>query len=181
MSSGARLGGEESPPPLLIRPLGGQDEAAACARMMTNSEPWLTLRRSQQASLAILTDASKEIHVALDDRGLAGFLILDMRGPFAGYIQTVCVEPSRRGQGVGTRLIAWAEARIGRESPNVFLCVSSFNPEARRLYERLGYRFVGTLSDYLVAGLAEELFRKTTGSWAAFRERDQLGESDTAT
>ena len=178
MSSGARLGGEESPPPLLIRPLGGQDEAAACARMMTNSEPWLTLRRSQQASLAILTDASKEIHVALDDRG---FHILDMRGPIAGYIQTVSVEPSRRGQGVGTRLIAWAEARIGRESPNVFLCVSSFNPEARRLYERLGYRFVGTLSDYLVAGFAEDLFRKTTGSWAAFRERDQLGESDTAT
>ena len=34
--------------------------------------------------------------------------------------------------------MAWAEARILRESPNVFICVSSFNPDARRLYERQG-------------------------------------------
>ena len=46
----------------------------------------------------------------------------------------------------------------------MFLCVSSFNPAARRLYERLGYQLVGTLTDYLVPGHDEYLFRKTTGS-----------------
>jgi [ribosomal protein S18]-alanine N-acetyltransferase len=136
---------------------------------MAASEPWLTLRRSYETSLAILTEPGKEVHVARDDRSLAGFLILDLRGPFTGYIQTVCVEPSHRGHGVGTQLVKWAEARIGKESPNVFLCVSAFNHEARRLYERLGYRLVGTLTDYLVDGYDEHLFRKTIGSWEAFR------------
>jgi len=70
---------------------------------MAASEPWLTLRRSYEISLAILTEPGKEVHVAIDDRGLAGFLILDLRGPFTGYIQTVCVEPARRGCGVGRR------------------------------------------------------------------------------
>jgi RimJ/RimL family protein N-acetyltransferase len=34
----------------------------------------------------------------------------------------------------------------------MFLCVSSFNPRARALYERSGYRFVGELPDYVVDG-----------------------------
>jgi ribosomal-protein-alanine N-acetyltransferase len=162
-------GGDRSPSPLSIRPLATPQEAEACARIMAASEPWLTLRRSYETSLAILTEPGREVHVAVDDRGLAGFLILDLRGPFTGYIQTVCVEPARRGCGVGTRLVQWAEERIGKESPNVFLCVSSFNREARRLYERLGYQLVGTLTDYLVPGHDEHLFRKTNGSWEAFR------------
>ena len=112
-------GGDRSPSPLSIRPLATPQEAEACARIMAASEPWLTLRRSYEIALAILTEPGKEVHVAIDDRGLAGFLILDLRGPFTGYIQTVCVEPARRGCGVGTRLVQWAEERIGKESPNV--------------------------------------------------------------
>ena len=130
--------GDAASPPISIRPLNGRLEAEACARMMAASEPWATLQRSYARSLEIVTEPGKEVYVARDARNVAGFLILDLRGPLRGYIQTVCVEPSRRGYGVGTKLIRWAEARIEKESPNVFLCVSSFNPAARRLYERLG-------------------------------------------
>jgi ribosomal protein S18 acetylase RimI-like enzyme len=49
------------------------------------------------------------------------------------------------------------------------LCVSSFNTGAKRLYERLGYEFVGTLTNYLVEGHDELLYRKTSGNWSAFR------------
>jgi ribosomal protein S18 acetylase RimI-like enzyme len=41
--------------------------------------------------------------------------------------------------------------------------VSSFNPRARELYERLGYEFIGELKDYLVRGHSELLMRKTIG------------------
>ena len=99
---------------------------------------------------------------------MAGFVILALRGPFSGYIQTVCVAPERRGRGIGTRLVAFAEERIASESPNVFLCVSSFNQDARRLYERLGYEYVGELRDYLVRGASELLYRKSRGPWAEF-------------
>ncbi|HEX4802900.1 MAG TPA: GNAT family N-acetyltransferase, partial [Myxococcaceae bacterium] len=68
-----------------------------------------------------------------------------------------------RGQGIGSRLIEFAEARILAETANVFMCVSSFNNEAKRLYLRLGYEIVGELRDYIIAGHSEILLRKTTG------------------
>jgi ribosomal-protein-alanine N-acetyltransferase len=148
---------------LEITRLTTDGEADACARLMSESEPWLTLGRSYQASLGIVRDPSREVYIARDEAGVAGFLILCMTGAFIGYIQTIAIQPNRRGQGLGSRLIDFAERRILAESPNVFMCVSSFNHAARRLYERLGYRVVGELTDYIVQGSSEILLRKTTG------------------
>jgi [ribosomal protein S18]-alanine N-acetyltransferase len=154
-----------------IRRLGGRDEAEACARMMAASEPWITLRRDAGAALAILTDPGRETYVAFLEDEFVGFIILVMHGAFVGYIQSVCVAPGRRGLGLGHRLMAFAEERIFRETPNVFLNVASFNPQAQRLYERLGYEVVGELRDYIVPGHSEILMRKSTGSLAEFRVR----------
>ncbi len=146
-----------------IRRLGSEAEAGECARMMAASEPWVTLGRDEKASLAFLRDATRERYVAIEDGAVAGFLVLNMQGAFAGYVQTICVAPHARRKGLGTALLRFAEERVFRESPNVFLCVSDFNPDARRLYERLGYRSVGELTDYIVSGHAEILMRKTIG------------------
>jgi ribosomal-protein-alanine N-acetyltransferase len=154
---------------LEIRRLGNRDEAEACARMMAASEPWITLRRDAGSALAIVTDPGRESYGAFLGTALAGFVILVMHGAFVGYIQSVCVAPGLRGQGLGRRLMAFAEERILRETPNVFLNVASFNPDARRLYERLGYEVVGELRDYIVPGHSEILMRKTTGPLAGFR------------
>ncbi len=139
-----------------------------CARLMITSEPWLTLRRSCDSALRALRDPGKELHAVLNGEDVGGFILLDLRGPLAGYIQTICVRPELRGHGVGTALITWAEQRIFQESPNVFLCVSSFNDGARRLYERMGYEVVGRFSGFIVAEHDELLLRKTRGSWAEF-------------
>lgn len=151
-----------------LRAPAGDGEIAACARLMAGSEPWLTLGRSYERALAIVRDPTREVTVAVRDCGVVGFVIVCMVGPFVGYIQTVAVAPEERGQGLGSRLVAHAEARIFRESPNVFLCVSSFNPDARRLYRRLGYTEVGELPDYLVRGHGEVLLRKSRGPWSEF-------------
>jgi ribosomal-protein-alanine N-acetyltransferase len=144
--------------------------------MMAASEPWITLKRGFEPSLRLLRDGSKERYVALAGNEIAGFLILNMTGAFAGYVQTVCAAPAFRGRGVGTALMAFAERRVFRESPNVFLCVSSFNPGARRLYERLGYARVGELTDYLVAGHSELLYRKSIGPILGFTKENEEGE-----
>jgi ribosomal protein S18 acetylase RimI-like enzyme len=148
---------------LSIRPLATREEAEACAAMMAATEPWITLRRDYEACLKVVTDETRERYVARRGDALAGLLILNLRGAFVGYIQTVCAAPESRGKGVGTALVAFAEERIFREHRNVFICVSDFNPTARRLYERLGYRLVGALTDYVVAGHSELLLRKTRG------------------
>lgn len=156
---------------LSIARLADEAEARICARLMAESEPWLTLGRSYEASLAVVRDPSREVYVARDEAGLAGFLILCMVGAFVGYIQTICIHPNRRGQGLGSKLVDFAEQRILKESPNVFMCVSSFNRDARRLYQRLGYQVVGELTDYIVQGHSEILLRKSVGPLSGFRKR----------
>src|SRR5713101_339324 len=154
-----------------MRPLASSEEARVCARMMAGSEPWVTLGRGYEESLALLQDATREVYGAFEGDRALGFVILNMSGAFVGYIQTICVGEGDRSRGIGTRLMRFAEERIFRESPNVFLCVSSFNPRAKALYERLGYVRVGDLKDYLAPGHSETMFRKTIGSFHEFGQR----------
>jgi len=160
--------------------LQGEVEAQICARMMCTSEPWVTLGRTYEAARGIIQDPSREVYVLRNDAGVAGFAIICMSGAFVGYIQTVCIDAAQRGLGLGSKLIEFAEARILSESPNVFMCVSSFNQEARRLYARLGYHVVGELTDYIVPGHSEILLRKTTGPLTGFRPKQGPAERDGA-
>jgi ribosomal-protein-alanine N-acetyltransferase len=154
---------------LSIKRLADPADSEACAHLMARSEPWITLGRTYETSLTIVNDPTREVYVARDELGMAGFLILCMVGPFVGYIQTVAVQPDRRGQGLGTELIRFAEHRILREFRNVFMCVSSFNLDARRLYAKLGYTVIGELTDYIVQGHSEILLRKTVGPLSVSR------------
>jgi len=148
--------------------LSGDAEARVCAEMMASSDPWLHFGRTFEQCLARVTNPSGEVWVARADGVPRGFIILILQGAFVGYIQIVCVAESARGSGLGTRLVAFAEERIFREFPNVFLCVSSYNPRARALYERLGYKLVGELDDYLMRGESEFLMRKSVGPLIEF-------------
>jgi ribosomal protein S18 acetylase RimI-like enzyme len=148
--------------PLSIRPLQSND-IQQCAAIMATTEPWITLGRTFDDCLAIVADENREVYVACDADRVAGFIIINMRGAFTGYIQTVCVDSAWRSHGLGSQLMQYAEDRIFSESPNAFLCVSSFNPRALQLYERLGYRVVGELGDYLITGQSEILMRKSIG------------------
>jgi ribosomal protein S18 acetylase RimI-like enzyme len=66
--------------------------------------------------------------------------------------------------------MVFAEERIFSDNPNAFICVSSFNKGARRLYKRLGYEVVGKLKDYIIPGHSEFLLRKTTGPLTEFKK-----------
>jgi [ribosomal protein S18]-alanine N-acetyltransferase len=155
----------------VIRPIQGPSEIDACARMMAESEPWITLQRDYPASLRNLSSGEKEIHVAVKGDEIFGFIVLNLHGGFVGYIQSICVAPRSRQQGIGRKLVAFAERRVFKDYPNMFICVSSFNPDAQRFYRGLGYEVVGELKDYLVDGHSEILLRKTIGSLTAFRKK----------
>ncbi len=153
-----------------VRPIAGDDEIRVCAEIMTTSDPWVTLGRTMEQAVRVLSDREiQETYVAVNDGAVVGFVILIMKGAFVGYIRTVAVHSDWRSRGLGRRLIWFAEERIFRDSPNVFLCVSSFNERARALYERLGYETVGELRDYIVRGHSEWLMRKSLGPYAEFQ------------
>ena len=138
---------------------------------MAGSEPWITLRRDAEHSTKLLSDPALDVFVAHVGGDLAGLIALDMRGSFAGYIRVLIVASAHRSQGIGAQLMQFAEERVFRESPNVFLLVSSFNPRAQQFYQRLGYQRIGELKDYVIAGATEILMRKTIGPRTGFQPR----------
>jgi ribosomal protein S18 acetylase RimI-like enzyme len=158
-------------PDSAIRPVQGQGEIEACARMMAESEPWITLQRDYTAALRNLSSPEKEIHVAVQGDKVIGFIVLNLHGGLVGYIQSICVAPRWRSRGCGRRLVEVAEERVFRQHPNLFICVSSFNPRAQRFYRDLGYEVVGELKDFIVNGHSEILLRKTIGSLTGFRKK----------
>jgi predicted GNAT family acetyltransferase len=64
-------------------------------------------------------------------------------------VQGVWMHPDRRGQGLGTPAMAAVVEHALRLAPTVSLYVNDFNRPARRVYERLGMRQVGTVSTVL--------------------------------
>lgn len=144
-------------------PLTTDAERDACARIMAGSDPWITLGIGVERARAVFDLPEREVLVARDGATVAGFAVISMQGVLAGYLQTLAVSPAHRGRGLGAALLERVEARVFREKPNVFLFVSSFNHGAQRFYEAHGYRVIGEVPDFLVAGCGERLMRKTIG------------------
>ena len=131
-----------------------------CARLMAASEPWITLGRGLDVLLPAALDPDYVVLVARRSGAPCGFVRIHPRGVAGSpYVASVAVAESERGRGVGKALLDATEARHPK-ARYVFLCVSDFNVRARALYERHGYRLVGTLPDYVVDGHAELLMGK---------------------
>lgn len=146
-----------------IRAFESAADAQWAARTMAASEPWVTLATDYERSLKLLGNETRERYLARVSDEPAGFLVISMQGAFVGYVQLLGVGEKFRGQGVGKSLIEFAEQRIFRETPNVFICVSDFNKDAQVFYAKLGYQRVGELKDFIIAGHSEILLRKSIG------------------
>jgi ribosomal protein S18 acetylase RimI-like enzyme len=139
----------------------GESEREWAARLMAGSEPWLALGRGVESCRAVLSRPGYLLLVAREQAAPLGFILLHPWGVAGSpYVASVAVADARRGEGIGRRLIEFAEARFRPEARHMFLCVSSFNERARRLYERQGYQAIGELEDYVIDGASEVLMHK---------------------
>jgi [ribosomal protein S18]-alanine N-acetyltransferase len=139
------------------------EDFSECASMMCTSDPWITLKMNYDLCLMAFEGISKEIYVLRVQNDIAGFVIIQTSGTFSGYIQTICISEKFRGRRLGTKLLQFSEERILTFSPNVFICVSSFNKGAIKLYHDFGFRLIGKLDNFVREGLDELLMRKTIG------------------
>jgi ribosomal-protein-alanine N-acetyltransferase len=142
---------------------------AICALMMSKTDPWITLGMKYDQCLKAFEGNCKEIYVIKYRKEIAGFVILQVCGTFSGYIQTICVGEDYRGKGFGTKLLQFCESRILKFSPNVFICVSSFNKGAMKLYYNFGFKLVGELDNFVKEGFTELLLRKSVGSRVGYQ------------
>ena len=137
--------------------------------MMVKTDPWITLEIDIDHCLNAFYGPFKEVWVVQIEKEIAGFVILQMSGTFKGYIQTICIDEAFRGQGIGKRLLQFCEERILEISPNIFICVSSFNKGAIKLYEEFGFKLVGELDNFVKEGFTELLLRKTFGPMMGYQ------------
>jgi ribosomal protein S18 acetylase RimI-like enzyme len=142
---------------------------SACARMMAETDPWITLGMDYNYCLKAFEGLFKEVFVLKKQEEIIGFVIIQTQGTFKGYIQTICIDKTNRRGGYGTKILEFCEERILQYSPNIFICVSSFNEKALHLYQKFGFRLIGELQDFIKPGFTELLLRKTVGPIAGYQ------------
>ncbi|TVQ92100.1 MAG: GNAT family N-acetyltransferase [Deltaproteobacteria bacterium] len=108
-----------------------------------------------------LVDGRSRLLAASYQGALVGCVWAIDRGAFGRslYVRLVAVDGTRHGLGIGRAMMAhveaWPEARRG-----VVLLCSADNQDAQRFYERLNYRRVGALPEYVGPGLDELIYYK---------------------
>ncbi len=137
---------------------------SACNAIVAVSEPWKTLRERIDFLKYILL---KQAYACLSGGGPAGFIIFTPDPVFArgGYIRAIGVAPAMRRKGIGTRLLVFAESKTARLSPNLYLCVSSFNRQGLNFYKECGYIRVGKIPGLIHPDASEHIL------WKRFRRR----------
>lgn len=154
---------------LSIKLSADPEDFQVCALMMSVTDPWITLDMNYDQCLGAFVGSSKEIYVMRYNNEIVGFVIIQTDGTFAGYIQTICINKDNRGKGFGKKLLEFCEERILKISPNIFICVSSFNKGAIKLYHEFGFKLVGELENFVKEGFTELLLRKTVGPRVGYK------------
>ena len=114
------------------------------------------IRREASATMALGDEVDLAIFVR--DRGTIVAGISGWTWGDCCELQSLWVDPSRRGRGLATRLLAAAEAEAaGRGCAQTVHLTYEF--QARALYEKNGYELVGRVEDF-PAGTAVLWYRK---------------------
>ena len=137
------------------------EERDWAGQLLAGSEPWITLGTTPEECRKVCWDSEYILYIPHLNGNPCGLMILHPRGLASSpYIKSVIVLDAYRGQGVGARMMEFAENYFRKDSKHLFLCVSSFNKKARNFYERLGYHPVGEFKDYVIEGESELLLYK---------------------
>ncbi len=136
----------------------------ACNAIVAASDPWKMLgeRVDFAGALSRENRPYNRAFVCTVQNRPAGFIIFTPQQVFArgGYIRSIGVAPAMRRLGIGRSLLSFAEKLISVQSPNVFLCVSSFNRKAQAFYKNSGYCRVGKLQNLILPGISEYIYWK---------------------
>ena len=103
-----------------------------------------------------------DLYVALIGEECVGFTYIIPKGAFHSfpYLHIIAIKEEYRGLGVGKALLDYSECIAFEIADKLFLVVADYNPDAKRFYERNGYRQVGEISGLYRSGITEYLMVK---------------------
>lgn len=102
------------------------------------------------------------LYTALLNDICVGFLFYLPKGAFHSfpYLHLIAVKEEYRSKGIGKKLLDFLEETVFVNNSKIFFVVADFNPEAKRFYERNGYRQVGEIPNLYRKGITEYLMMK---------------------
>jgi ribosomal protein S18 acetylase RimI-like enzyme len=138
---------------------------ADCTIALLHSKLGLEYFPTEEKAIMALTEGitKEEVFVAVDEKGeCLGFIWFILCGAFHSfpYLHIIAVREESRGLGIGKKLLSFFEEKVFPDCSKVFLVVADFNPDAKRLYESLGYKQVGVLPNLYKEGVTEYLMMK---------------------
>jgi len=145
---------------LIISPATDAEKIWA-ADLFSSSDPWIHLGVQKEQLLKTCQDPEHLLFIAHCDKIPCGVIIMDPKG-IAGspYVKSIAVTSGQRSEGIGAKMVLFAETYFSKISRHMFLCVSSFNTRAQKFYLELGYAKVGEFENYIIEGESEILMHK---------------------
>jgi ribosomal protein S18 acetylase RimI-like enzyme len=136
-----------------------------CKDALVHSDLGRNYFPNEEKAIASLQEgfAKDEIFIALDETDAClGFVQWIPNGAFHSYpyLHIIAVKEEYRGNGIGKALMKFFEDTVFAERPKAFLVVADFNPQAKKLYQQLGYKEVGVIPDLYKKGVTEYLMMK---------------------
>lgn len=144
---------------------GNLDHINDCGEALVNSELGRRYFSKLGSARKTLEEgfSKEEICVAVDmHNNCLGFLWFIISGAFHSfpYLHIIAVKEESRNNGVGRKLLQYFEDICFKDFSKVFLVVGDFNPDAKRLYEEIGYIEVGCIPSLYREGINEHLMMK---------------------
>ena len=92
------------------------------------------------------TKAGQFFYFISMDNKYIGFVHLGSRGCEADWLEDIFVLPEFQRKGIGTRAIQLAEDIVKKYSESLYIEVAARNMKAIRLYQRIGYDCLNTIT-----------------------------------
>jgi len=107
-----------------------------------------TPTRETRKTLRRWTSKENSLYVIFSGGDSVGFVHIGWRGGNVAWLEDIYVDRERRGQGLASQAIVCAEKIIAKDKHYTAVCmdVSPRNADALRLYARLGYTNISTIT-----------------------------------
>jgi ribosomal protein S18 acetylase RimI-like enzyme len=149
----------------IVRPMTAEDRAAVI-ELLADSDPWKQLGYQGKDWDSYFTPLpqGRDSYVADQNGRVAAIAVVRQKFLLGDYLELFGVAEWARSKGLGGRLLVHVETAVFSRVKNLFVCVSDFNDQGRKFYEKQGYQEIGPMPNLLMPGSAEILLRKTSGS-----------------
>lgn len=141
-----------------------KDNLQDCVESLYASELTSSYFQTEEYTKAWVNEGLErdEIYIAIKDAMVIGFMRIDLLGAFAKFplLRVIAVKDVYRNRGYGKEMLHYYEKISFEVADKLFLLVSEFNGNAKRLYSRLDYKEVGLIPGLYKKEYSEHLMMK---------------------